>query len=46
MSELSDIRGVLDPLLAAFSTSLKAEMTGELTDTYASGTAGGTTWIP
>ena len=44
MSEASDIRAALDPLLAAFSTSLKAEMTGELTDTYLSGHAEMMTW--
>ena len=44
MSEASDIRAVLDPLLAAFDVPLEAEFTGALTDTYASGTAEMVTW--
>jgi len=44
MSEASDIRAALDPLLAAFDVTLEAELTGELADTYMSGSAEMMTW--
>ena len=44
MSEPQDIRAALDPLLATFSHTLEAELTGELADTYMSGSAEMMTW--
>jgi len=44
MSEASDIRAALDPLLATFSEPLTTEMTGELADIYMSGHAEMMTW--
>ena len=44
MTEPQYIKDILDPLLATFSHTLEAELTGELADTYMSGSAEMMTW--